>query len=345
MKFSILQRDLDYILQNVDFKKFSKKDIFLTGATGFFGKWILEALCYANAVYHLDSKIWVLSRNSKKFKQEFPYLADNNAITFVDGDVRDFDFPKQKIDFIVHGATEASTKLNLERPELMLDTILEGTKRVLEFAEISNTSRFLFISSGAVYGKRYRSEGNIKESDTSAPSTSDPSAAYGEGKRLAEVLCNIYSRKNLASVSIARCFAFYGPHLPLDGHFAFGNFLQNLISGENIEIKGDGSPLRSYMYAADLAIWLFQILLESKNGSVYNVGSDIPISIGDLANKMANYSEKKISVNVAKPMAPGIDPELYVPSIDLIKDELALNEYINLEDGIQRTIEWQKLKN
>ncbi|TGN08031.1 NAD-dependent epimerase/dehydratase family protein [Leptospira ilyithenensis] len=345
MNLSISKEDLDHILKYTDFQKYRNKKIFITGGTGFFGKWLLESLCYANDKLALNCQVLALSRNPKKFLDANVHFKQYDNLGFRKGDILDFEFPKEKFDFIIHGATEANVTMNVDNPSLMLDTIVDGTKRILEFSKISGISRLLFLSSGAVYGKRYFSEGPVAEENVSAPATSDPAAAYGEGKRIAELLCFIHCRNTHIDLSIARCFAFFGPHLPLDSHFAFGNFIKNILSGENILIKGDGSPYRSYMYAADLAIWLFTILTEAKSGSVYNVGSDVPISIGDLAEKISMHAEQPLSVEIAKKKDPSSDPEIYVPLVEKAKRELSLNVFINLEEGIKKTLEWQKKRN
>jgi len=313
-------------------------NIFITGATGFFGKWLMESFLYLNKELGLKAKIFALSRNPEKFLEEFPFYQNENSITWIKGDIRTFEYPKEQFEYIIHAATDADAKLNAENPLLMLDTITMGTKRVLELArKQTGLKAFLLTSSGAVYGKQPENITHIKETDSFYIDINNPGAAYAEGKRLSELYCSIYVKQYNVPVKIARCFAFVGPYLPLDKHFAIGNFISNVLRNQDIMIKGDGSPIRSYMYASDLIIWLLTILVKGKINIPYNVGSDKALSISDLAflvkKTHAGNNEVKVQgIPINKPS------EQYVPSIIRSKKTLNLNISISIEEAIKRTI-------
>lgn len=341
-----LADDLNFLL-SLDpnlWEALRNKKIFLTGGTGFFGCWLLESFAWANDQLNLNAKMLVLSRNPTAFAQKAPHLATHPAITFHTGDVNTFQFPADTFDYVIHAATEASAKMNDEDPVGMINTIVRGTERTLEFASQAGVKRFLLTSSGAVYGKLPYSIAKIKETYNGAPDTANPSSAYGEAKRLAEQLCTSYLKQYGLQCLIARCFAFVGPYLPLDIHYAVGNFLRDALNGKPIHIEGDGTPYRSYMYAGDLALWMWTILLNGQPGRIYNVGSDEAISIADLAEAVAGCFEPKQEVVIAKKPDSRKKPERYVPNIDRARKELALKLNYNLESSLRKTIANHQLK-
>lgn len=330
--------DLDHILAHTEtvWREMAGASIFITGGTGFFGLWLLESLAWANARLKVGVRATVLSRNPKAFSIRTPHLAADRSIEVVAGDVRDFDFPRTRFTHVVHAAFDSSRAI--ASPLAAFDTIAAGTRRVLEFAARQPLQRMLFVSSGAVYGPQPKDMERIAESHGGGSDPLSPASAYAEGKRVGEFLCGLAAANGLP-VCIARCFAFLGPGLPLDGHFAAGNFLRDAHLERDIVVKGDGTPLRSYLYAADLAIWLWTILLHGKSGRAYNVGSDKAISIGELARLVASCRKARREVTLLNKPADGA-AERYVPDIGRARQELGLDIAISLPQGIRRTLAW-----
>jgi dTDP-glucose 4,6-dehydratase len=331
--------DLEHIFQNTQgvWESFREKSIFLTGGTGFFGKWLLESFIYANEKLNLNARLTTLTRNPESFLLEFPFYNQYyNSIKFVKGDILSFDFNlEDKFQYIIHAATAASESLNKGNPLLMLDTITLGTRRVLDFAIAQPIESFLFVSSGAIYGKQPFDVSHINESQSFKIDINNPNSAYAEGKRIAELYCSTYFHKLNLPVKIARCFAFVGPYLPLDTHFAIGNFINNVLKNEDIVIKGDGSTMRSYMYASDLMIWLWNILINGKFNEPYNVGSDESISISELAKLISKF-DSDIKVLILNEIIGG---SIYTPEIRHAK-KIGLKINVNLESSISKTIDF-----
>ena len=344
IKESLISIDLTHILEHTNplWDELRGKRIFITGGTGFFGKWLLESFICANYQLKLNAQMHVLSRDPEAFRMSYPHLADANGIVFYRGDVRTFDFPKEQIEFIIHAATDASAQLNRNNPLLIMDTIIEGTRRVLDFSLSCGAKRFLLISSGAVYGKQPVDLSHIPEDYQGAPDPTQPASAYSEGKRLSEFLCSIYRKEHGIESVIARCFAFVGPYLNLNIHYAIGNFIRDGLAGKPIRVTGDGTPLRSYLYSADLAIWLWALLFRGTPGEVYNVGSEQEVSIRDLAYEVAAYFSNSPKVIISKPPVPGKPAERYVPSTRKPRTELGLDMNIHLDEAVRRTVNWNQ---
>jgi dTDP-glucose 4,6-dehydratase len=314
--------------------------IFITGGTGFFGVWLLESLAFANETLNLGLEAVILSRNPTQFAQKCPHLAYYNAFHFLEGDVRDFKFPAGNFSHVIHAATEASATLNIEQPLTMLDTISQGTRQTLEFAKSCGAKRFLFVSSGAVYGRQPPDVTHLAETYRCQLDVMNPCNAYGLGKCMAEHMCMLYGRAYHFQVKIARCFAFVGPYLPINGTYAIGNFIRDALQGDPIVISGDGTPYRSYLYAADLVVWLLNILIKGEPERPYNVGSDQDYTLAEIAQIVADQFEPQPSIRRLKQPIPNQVPERYVPDITRARTELQLTPSIGLSRAIQLTRKW-----
>jgi dTDP-glucose 4,6-dehydratase len=314
--------------------------LFITGGTGFFGCWLLETFCHINRQLTLNAEVTVLTRSASAFAAKAPHLASDPSVTLLTGDVRNFPFPEREFRFVIHAATEASARQAAEAPLDMLGTILAGTQRALEFAASHGTSRFLLTSSGAVYGRQPSNITHLPESYAGGPDPLDPASVYSEGKRTSELMCALFHKTAGIESAIARCWAFCGPHLPLDAHFAVGNFIGDALAGRTIRIAGDGTARRSYMYAADLAIWLWTMLFRAPPLVPVNVGSAHDVSILELAQTVASVLNPHADIHVAVQPLRDAAPARYVPCVERARELLGLIETVNLREAIGRTGAW-----
>lgn len=337
--------DLDRVLQQAGsvFDELRGGRVFVTGGTGFFGAWLLETFVAANDRRRLGASVVVLTRDPEGFARKVPHVAHHASVTLVRGDVRSCAFPRGTFSHVVHAATQSSAIPGEAERLAFFDTIVEGTRRTLEFARQAGVSRFLLTSSGAVYGRQPETLTHVDEHYTGGPSTVNAGHAYAEGKRTAEMLCALYAGSGLQPL-IARCFAFVGPYLPLDAHFAIGNFVRDALQGQPIRVRGDGTAYRSYLYASDLAVWLWTILLRGTPLRPYNVGSEEAISIADLARLVARVLAPASPVEIAGTPATGAPVERYVPSTGRIREELGVSQTVDLEDAIARTAAWHRVR-
>jgi len=336
---SLPEEDLLHIFSHTSklWEEVRGKSIFITGGTGFFGKWLVESFLYINKKLDLNASVTILTRNAEKFSFDFPYLALDPLVNIIQGDITNFPFPKGKHEFIIHSAIDYK-----DDSLALFDSCVNGTRHILEFVKQSCANKFLLVSSGAVYGKQPDEISHIPETYSGAPDPMALNAAYGMAKRKSEYLACEYAKRFDFQVKIARCFAFLGPYLPLDKGSAVGNFIRDALLGHEIIIQGDGTPIRSYMYASDLTIWLWKILFMGVSCRAYNVGSEEEISISDLASEVVSYLDPNLKVLVLKQKNNSIKPERYVPSVERAKNELSLEILVTRKNSILKTAEFNK---
>jgi len=343
---SLLADDLNYILQQTHslWNELKESALFITGGTGFIGSWLLETFAWANDHLDLNLSVTILTRDIEAYQRKAPHLVNHALFRFIQGDVRDFVFPQEKFSHLIHAATEASQSLNDEHPQLMFETIQQGTQHILEFCTVAHIKKLLFLSSGAVYGKQPSHLSHLYETYENSEIALHALSAYGRGKRAAEALCLSHAKQYATEIKIARCFAFVGPYLPLDKHFAIGNFIRDGLVQLPIHIKSDGRAYRSYQYAADLIISLLHLLCRGESCKAYNVGSELAISILELAKLVADCFEPRLPIYLANTAIDHTPPERYVPCVQQLQQELGLTMQISLREAIKKTIHWHKQK-
>jgi nucleoside-diphosphate-sugar epimerase len=170
-------------------------------------------------------------------------------------------------------------------------------------------------------------------------------SAYMEAKRLGELICSMECGSHGVTATIARGFAFMGPYLPLDSHLAAPAFLKAALCGKEIVIQGHGQTVRSYLYGADLAIWLFTILLRGEHARPYNLGSDIPITIAQLAESTAKACGSRAGIRILGHLQPDETAEVYLPDINRARTELGLDVFTPFEESLKRAVLYYSLIN
>jgi len=335
-------RDLDYVLEYTadTWEPLRKRTLFITGATGFVGTWLTSTFLWANDRLGLNARAVLLTSNRTPRGTFAAAAIEHSAVQVIVGDLCTFEFPEGKFPFVIHAGVYRPATPTDEAPLANFTYDPEGTRRVLEFARKHGTERLLFTSSGAVYGPQPPGMTHIIEDYQGAPSTMDVTSVYGQSKRVCEWLCAMYAQQYGFAALIGRLFTFVGPCLPLNRQFAIGNFIRDVIAGGPVRILGDGTPYRSYLYAADLTIWLWRILMQGTSLRPYNVGSPQAITIADLAHSVVAATVPGTLIEIAQKPAPGSVAERYVPSTRRAEQELGLRSRITLHDAIQRAYEW-----
>jgi UDP-glucuronate decarboxylase len=311
---------------------------FVTGGTGFFGKALLRHWSSDLCAQDNPIQLTLLSRSPNNFKSSNPDLSGLKGLLFHAGDITSPDtLPVgAKFGAIMHAATDSTNGPALS-PLGRYEQIVDGTRHLLDFAVACGAKRFLLASSGGVYGPQPTSMERIPEDYTGMPDPMHASNAYSVGKRAAEHLCALYADKYGLEIIVARCFAFVGQDLPLDVHFAIGNFIRDALWAEEITVNGDGSPLRSYLDQRDLANWLTKLLHFGRPGEAYNVGSGTAISIADLAHLVRDIVSPSKPVRILGKPVDNAVRNRYVPDVSKVKNELGLVATISIEQSIRDT--------
>lgn len=314
------------------------KKLLLTGGTGFFGRALLRYLI----TNRHDNRfaIVVLSREPERFQTAYPELSECPWLTYHKGDIQNRESLPwgESFTHVLHAATDSTLGPSLS-PLQRFQQIVEGTTNILDVAVATSARRFLLTSSGGIYGPQPSDLAAIPEDWPGSPSTNDPGAAYSHAKRAAEHLCALYREAHGLETVIARCFAFVGRDLPLNAHFAIGNFIQDALNAEQITVAGDGKPLRTFLDQSDLAHWLWTLMIRGVDGESYNVGSDRVISIAETANLVRSLISPHKQVRILDSSYPAASRHRYVPRIEKIYTLHGLKPCVSLEQAIITTAE------
>ena len=343
----LAEEDLAHVLAHTrtEWDKIRGGRLFVTGATGFFGIWLLETFAYANRALDLGASLVGLTRAPGRFLDKAPHVAELAGVHLHQGDLRDFIFPPGSFSHVVHVGTAPDARL---APSEILEIMTGGTRRTLALGAAAGAQRVLFVSSGAVYGPQPPGMTQLEEGYAGPLNPQAANHAYAMGKRLGEHEVVQFSRAHDMEATIARCFSFVGPHLPSDGPFAIGNFIRDGLRGDPITVR-NGMPYRSYLYMADLAIWLWTILFRGTPCRPYNVGSDREITIAALARTVASVLPSPPGGGSSLSSQPGLASlapdehspvSRYVPSIHRARTELGLQPIISLEEAIRKTADY-----
>lgn len=333
----------DFFDQHKEFvalaKKVGDRSFLITGGTGLFGCWVLSFFEWAQQRKLADPKIFILVR------RQFPL--SNKSWRVISGDISTFEYESVVTDYVLHMAAPTARETFQGMDDIdKFDMLTRGAKHILNFSRERVRERTLMLSSGAIYGgfglERCLP---ISEIERHVPNFKTQNQGLAIGKRVTEFLTKAYTDAALVDASVARCFSFIGPGLPIDIHYAVGNFVHQALVDREIIIKGDGKPIRSYMYLGDMVLWLLRILMDGANGEDYNVGSSEPISMLDLAKKVVRLSggDAKITLLGHQNQTSGNPPNhFYVPDIRKCCQEFGLRPFFDLEDSLKRYIAYNK---
>ena len=342
----VFHSDLERIYQSLgsNISKLDNKSFLITGGTGFFGVWLLSFLDYAKTELNFEISVEVISRRPETFLSQHPQFANKRWISWNKSDIRTVEPKFNGFNYVIHGAATnaAETYIGMD-PLEKFSVTYEGTKRILDKIKNQNIEKFLFMSSGSVYGEIFSKP--ISEIESSAPLTNHLGASIGHAKRAAEFLClaTMASNPNL-NINIARCFSFVGPYLPTELHYAIGNFINDASNGKPIVLRSNGESIRSYLYMSDAVTWLIQILLSDAKGEIFNVGSEESVTIKNLAKIFSTVTGSEV-VHEYKDTMKNLNtsaPDYYVPNTSKIRSLIGAEMNIELMEAVTRSLDFHR---
>lgn len=295
---SIIYNDMKYIYsQKLDWDRLRNKSVFISGSYGMLSSYITIFLMYLNMKYDYNIHVIAQGRSSEKAKARFGEFWENKYFEYTDIDICQDINRNDRIDYFIHSAGIANPKFYATHPVEVIEPNVLGTYYLLKYAKQYGCEKFLLFSTGDVYGK-VDNPLKIMEDTVGRIDPLDIHSCYGESKRLAESLCVAFSREYNVPTVMTRIGHTYGPTMDIyNDPRSFSSFMKCAVEGDNIVMYSDGTAKRPFCYLADAVYGYMLMLLNGKNGEVYNISnSEQFISIAELAEVIANVSKNKIKV-------------------------------------------------
>lgn len=339
-KNNILLEDIQQIVKSVDMSELKNNSVFVTGATGLIGSFVIRVLLYLNRELDFNVNIIGLIRNKDKAEKVFGDDCANKSIRWIIGDIRNFNL-EGNVDYIIHGASVTSSQDFLYKPVETITTALYGTEKILETAKELKVKSLVYLSSMEVFGITDTRLDEVRESDYGYIDILNPRSSYSEGKRLCECLCASYASEYDVPVKIARLTQTLGAGIDYNDSRVAAQFMRSVIENKDIVLKTEGKTRRPIVYISDAVSGIFTILLKGQAGESYTVANKKTIAtIRETAEMIAgNIAKDKIKVvfeiDVPKEYAPNLNLNLNTDKLE----SLGWKAKVDLEESYRRMME------
>lgn len=332
----LLRTDLDEVIESnpQDLINLGQKRILVLGGTGFVGKWLIASLMHAQSELKIEYEVTIVTRNVDKSRAHLQ-ISNQAGIEMIEHDLSAG--PKinlGKFDILVHGATPSVPSTGSFDEVGTRTASRNATQTVINSSD--SDSRILNLSSGAVMGNLRTADGLIQESK----GFGNPLNSYASTKIEIEEEIDQYCDASGASVCHARLFAFCGPYISLTDHFAVGNFMNDVLKGKPILVKGNPRTTRSYMYPTDLISSLVR-LIHRFDVKHINVGSPKSMSMSEVAKKFSELGGG-LPIDFVGVNQPS---DSYVPEVSLMKSIQQFDEHVTFESSLSRWKSWLTERN
>ena len=330
-----------------DVEKLRNKTIFVTGANGLIGSFIIDTIMYLNDKEKYNTTIIANSRSMEKLESNFKRYIGNNNFKYYIGDINSGINYDGHVDYIINCASNTHPLQYSTDPINTIMTNILGTQNVLEFATNSKVKKIIFLSSVEIYGENINNIDRFKETEMGYINCNSLRAGYNEAKRCGEALCQAYIEKNGLDISILRLPRIFGPTVKKDDTKVMSQFINKALAGEDIVLKSEGNQYFSYLYVADTVSGILRCLIAGKTGEVYNLGNiEADVRLKDLAKIAADYANTKVVFDLPDEVEKKGFSKATIARLDYTKalEELDWKPMYSINDGLTRTIEILKNK-
>jgi len=306
--------DLQRIEKQIDAEKLRNKKVLLIGSNGFLGSWFSDFFDYAGVEY-------------------LKYDIDDGF------DICESLHDLNRYDFVINCAGIASPEKYMKKPIETMDISYLGTKSVLNYCHQHNVESVLLFSSSEVYGTPDARAIPTSEDYIGTIPTMGNRSCYDIGKQVLETLFYIYYNKYKVRAKVVRPFNIYGPYMGTKDNRVLSNWMNNFIDDIPIKIYGDGKQTRTFCYASDAITMMLGVLLDGKNGEIYNVGNSTPeLTMVELGNKFYEVLGKKSRLELIKypDDYPSDEPSRRCPNIDKVVKTTNIQPQISLDVGLKK---------
>lgn len=291
----VIWQDLDRIISDpvIPWEKLQKKTVLITGATGLIGCLVTRALLHRSKTYSEEIRVLALVRDPEKALALFGRVGPE----LIAGSVEAMPAINGPVDHIIHCACPTDSGFFLNHPVDTIDTILSGTRNILELAREKQSEGVIFLSSMEVYGK-VETEILLSEDTLGQIDLMSPRSCYPMAKRMAENMCCSYYAQHGVPVTVCRLCQTFGPGVGVDDKRVFAFMARCALAGKDIELATSGSKKNMYLYTADAVTAILTILLSGAAGEVYNAANpDTYCSVKDMAHMVADaFGQGRIQV-------------------------------------------------
>jgi dTDP-glucose 4,6-dehydratase/UDP-glucuronate decarboxylase len=338
---SIIQKDIEQIIDTVNLMPLKGKRILFTGSNGLFGRYISLLVFILNQKYNYNTKLYCLSLHEPNQDIREAARIDKNIIPRSVDLSKSFQFG-EKVDYIFHAACYAQPQKFIENKSETIDLNVNTTRILLEIAK-KNKARFLFFSSAEVYGEIPKKMIPVPETYAGTNLTYGVRSIYGESKRLGEAICAMYRQDKKVRAYVARISHVYGPGIASGDKRVLGEFIKKSFEEKKIILKDQGSALKTWGYISDIIIMILNIIIYGTD-LIYNVGGVDAVTIKGLAEEVGRQMGSKVIIPKFSKKLPHISTDPQFVKLDITKytREFGKTNFISFSEGISRTLEWNR---